>query len=108
MTDITNQANDDETPALQFSNWLKKLREEQPQADYWFKSMELDLLILQFVKSFRTADLALYVETLHSLMPWIFVLDHTHYARTLCPHYAWDKSQNVHFPTFREIKCTNR
>ena len=68
----TNQANDDETPALQFSNWLKKLREEQPQADYWFKSMELDLLILQFVKSCRIADFALYVETLHSLMPWIF------------------------------------
>ena len=26
----TNQDNDDETPALQFSNWLNKLWEEQP------------------------------------------------------------------------------
>ena len=71
----TKQANDDETPALPIFNWLKKLREEQPQTDYWFKSMELDLLILQFVKSCRTADFALYVETIYSLMPWIFVLD---------------------------------
>lgn len=27
--------------------WLKQLCTSQPQADYWFKSMELDLLILQ-------------------------------------------------------------
>ena len=38
---------------LSFDVWLKQLCVEQPQADYWFKSMELGLLILQFVKSCR-------------------------------------------------------
>ena len=37
---------DDFTP-LPFEEWLKQLCEQQPQAEYWFKSMELDLLILQ-------------------------------------------------------------
>ena len=36
---------------LSFDVWLKQLCVEQPQADYWFKSMELGLLIHQFVKS---------------------------------------------------------
>ena len=32
---------------LPFDEWLKMLCASQPQADFWFKSMELDLLILQ-------------------------------------------------------------
>ena len=82
----TNSDNGD-LLTLPFNVWLKQLFIEQPQADYyWFKSMELDLLILQFVKSCRTADFSLYMETLDSLMPWVFVLDHTHYARNLPIH----------------------
>ena len=48
--------------------------------------MELDLLILQFVKSCCIADFSLYMETLDSLLPWVFVLDHTHFARNLPIH----------------------
>ena len=81
-----SKANEENTHVLTFSNWLMQLQEEQPQADFWFKSMELDLLILHFVKSCRTADFKLYIETLHSLMPWIFALDHTNYARNLPVH----------------------
>ncbi len=36
----------DPTP-LPFDEWRKQLCIKQPQADYWFKSMELDLLILE-------------------------------------------------------------
>ena len=85
LTSTTNNDNGD-LITLPFDVWLKQLCVEQPQADYWFKSMELDLLNLQFVKSFRTADFSLYMETLDSLIPWVFVLDHTHYARNLPIH----------------------
>ena len=71
---------------LSFQDWLSRLRKEKPQAEYWFKAMELDLLILEFVKSCRTADFSLYKETLELLMPWVFALDHTHYARNLPVH----------------------
>lgn len=36
---------------LPFDEWLKQLCVSQLQADYWFKSMELDLLILQVRQS---------------------------------------------------------
>ena len=81
----TNYDNGD-LVTLPFDVWLKQLCVEQPQADYWFKSMELDLLILQFVKSCRTAAFSLYMETLDSLMLWVFVLDLTHYALNLPIH----------------------
>ena len=54
----TNNDNGD-LVTLPFDVWLKQLCVEQPQADYWFKSMELDLLILQFVNSCRTADFSI-------------------------------------------------
>ena len=34
---------------LQFDKWVKQVCASQPQADYWFKSMELDLLILSMI-----------------------------------------------------------
>ena len=80
------QSINDECAALPFQTWLVNLRKDQPQADYWFKAMELDLLILEFVKSCRKADFNLYIETLNSLLPWVFALDHTHYARNLPVH----------------------
>ena len=55
---LTNNDNGD-LVTLPFDVWLKQLCVEQPQADYWFKSMELDLLILQFVNSCRTADFSI-------------------------------------------------
>ena len=44
------------------------------------------ILVFQFVKSCRSADFSLYMETLDSLMPWVFGLDHTHYGRNLPIH----------------------
>ena len=35
------------TIPLPFDDWLKQQCSSQPQADFWFKSLELDLLILQ-------------------------------------------------------------
>lgn len=43
-------------------------------------------LFFQFVKSCRTGDFSLYIETLDHLMPWVFALGHTNYARNLPIH----------------------
>ena len=32
---------------LPFGRWVKQVCDSQPQVDYWFRSMELDLLIPQ-------------------------------------------------------------
>ena len=99
------QAMIDERAALPYQTWLAQLRRDQPQAEFWFKSMELDLLILEFVKSCRQADLDLYIETLKLLMPWVFALDHTHYARNLPVHLRDMQTLEVQHPAlYQEFK----
>ena len=82
---VDKPTNDDDggLSALSCHEWLCAV---QSQADYRFKSMELDLLFLEFVKPCRTADFSLYMETLGHLIPWVFVLDHTHFAQNLPIH----------------------
>lgn len=50
---------------------------------YWDKVIELQLLLNQYVKSLRTGNFNLYIDALDQMMPWIFALDHGHYARWL-------------------------
>ena len=38
------------------------------------------------MKSCRLANLELYIETLGTLMPWVFAFDHSNYARNLPTH----------------------
>ena len=61
-------------------------RDREPHFLYWHQTLELQLTVLQFVKSIRTASFDLYLETLEHLMPWVFALDHIHYARNLPIH----------------------
>ena len=44
---IEKAANDDSLIPPSLDEWIKQLCASQPQADFWFKCMELDLLILQ-------------------------------------------------------------
>jgi len=48
--------------------------------------LELELMVLTFVRSLREGNFHLYVETLQNLLPWFFALDQTHYARWLPVH----------------------
>jgi len=41
---------------------------------------------LLFIYALRASDFLLYVDSLTQLVPWFFVLDHTHYARWLSVH----------------------
>ena len=38
------------------------------------------------MKALRTADFKLYCEVLLQLMPWVFTIDNSHYARDLPAH----------------------
>ena len=44
----------------------------------------LELLLFQFLRSQREANFLLYVES--KIIPWMFALDHIHYARWLTVH----------------------
>ena len=48
--------------------------------------LRLGLTLFEFVKSLRTGNFHLYVDTLKSIAQWMFALDHHNYARWLPVH----------------------
>lgn len=69
-----------------FEEWCVQRASHSAQFDYWLKTLSLEILLLLFVRSIREGYFQLYIESLTKLMPWMFALDHTHYARWLTVH----------------------
>ena len=69
-----------------FEDWYKKHR-EQPKFPYWSCVLELELSILQFTQSIRTAYFNQFIQTLTKLLPCCccccFAIDDITYARWL-------------------------
>jgi hypothetical protein len=68
---------------LSFKEWHKQMEDKHPQFSYWSKTLDLELLFLQFLWSQCDANITLYVE---AIVPWMFAIDHLHYARWLSVH----------------------
>lgn len=66
--------------------WCERRQQEVPHFKFWYTAFQLELLVLIYVKSLRTADFPLYIDCLMQLAPWFFCLDHTNYARWLPVH----------------------
>lgn len=69
-----------------FEDWKENLSKLHPQFLYWARVLELQIVCLQLVRSFREANFALYLQSLTQLVPWMFALDNVHYARWLSVH----------------------
>ena len=52
-----------------------------PQFKFWSLTLKLELLVLSFVRSIRMGNFKLYKESIKSLLPWFFALDHASYSR---------------------------
>ena len=50
---------------------------------FWSLTLKLELLVLSFVRSIRMGNFRLYKQSIKSLLPWFFVLDHANYSRWL-------------------------
>ena len=61
-------------------------KEAHPMFKFCNLTLHLELLLLEYVKSIRSGDFYLYVKTILSVVPWMFSLDHHHYARWLPVH----------------------
>ena len=68
--------------ALSFDEWCNHQRRKVPQFQYWHTALQLELLLLVFLKSLRLADFGMYVDV-YKMLPWFFALNHTNYARWL-------------------------
>jgi hypothetical protein len=85
-----------------FEMWCSERKEECPQFLYWFTCLEIELLILTFVRSLHIGDFALYVDALLKLTPWFFSLNHTNYARWMPIHIRDMQSLAVRHPGVAE------
>ena len=75
---------DEETVA--FVEWCSQMSTQHPQFHYWYTVLQLEILFLQFMREQRERLFHLYIESLGKIIPWMFALDHYHYARRLTVH----------------------
>jgi hypothetical protein len=68
-----------------FVSWCEQ-QMAHPQFAYWAMIKDIELSLLAFVRSLRTSNFQLYVDSLTNIVPWFFSLDRTHYARWLSVH----------------------
>ena len=66
--------------------WCAERKAENPQFLYWFTCLELELLVLSFLRSLRTGNFEMYLNCITKLAPWFFTLNHNSYARWLSVH----------------------
>ena len=71
---------------VDFITWSKKQCDLYPQFLFWSTALELELLVLEFVRSLREGNFSLYVQVLGKLAPWLFALDLCNYSRWLPVH----------------------
>lgn len=69
-----------------FDDWCTRRNQESPQFQFWYMALQLELLVLTYVRSLRAANFPLYMDCLTQLAPWFFSLDHTNYARWVPVH----------------------
>lgn len=67
-------------------SWCSEQDKKIKQFRFWSTILNVELLVLFFVRSFRESDVRLYKESLSSLIPYFFALDHINYARWLPIH----------------------
>ena len=76
----------DNITAKPFHEWCADMESSHPQFFYWGKTLRLEVLFLQFMRSQRDGNFLMYLEALGSIIPWMFAMDHFHYVRWLSVH----------------------
>ena len=80
---IENQSNAEDQD---FTTWVKSESKAHPQFMFWTTALDLQLLVLEFVKATREGNFPVYVEVLSKIVPWMFALNLTNYSRWLPVH----------------------
>ena len=89
-----------EYPVLSMALWEER-QSCHPTFKFWNLILQLELLLFEFVKSIRSGNLQLFINTLMKIAPWVFALDHHRYARSLPVHIN-------EMSRIAQIKITNK
>ena len=66
-----------------FECWIAERKENSVQFLFWNTVFELESLLLTFVESIQLHDFEMFLSCLEQIAPWMFAMDHVHYARWL-------------------------
>ena len=86
---------DADATEMSFEDWCTHQMAKQPQFAFWSLILQFEIAVLLFVRSVRTGNFQLYIESLTNMAPWFFALDRTHYARWV-PVHIRDMTQLSH------------
>jgi len=82
---------------VEFDEWNEANSEHFPMFFFWSLVMELETIVLGFIRSIRSQNWKMYCKYLKLLCPWFFALNHHHYAR-------WT---SVHIRDIAQLEATN-
>ena len=71
----------DDSGDRDFEEWIDIHRKKSQHFKLWYTLLELECLMLMFVCSLRSGNFEMFIEVLDQFLPWMFSLNHTHYAR---------------------------
>ena len=80
---------------LTFDEWSYMQSNNEPQFKFWITTLNLELMVLQFIRSIRERDFHMYIQALLKVVPWLFAFNHVNYAHWLPVHI----SDMVNLPT---------
>ena len=83
LTKLAEKAFETQQEFTDYEAWEKQGKKQNSNISYWFHVMEMETLLFAFIKSLRDADFPAFLNSLKMIARWMFILDHTHYARWL-------------------------
>ncbi|CAG9769504.1 unnamed protein product [Ceutorhynchus assimilis] len=79
-------AHENEETDKTLHDWIDEKSKSSPMFKYWFMVLNLQILLLTFVRSVRSADFVIFKQSLKNMIPWYFLFSHYHYSRWLSVH----------------------
>ena len=83
---LLKRAYNDEAPTKPFKEWKRTKENKYPQFKFWSLTHNMEMLLLRSVRSLRSKNFKLFVESLEEIVPFFFAIDHLNYARWLSVH----------------------
>ena len=77
---------DEDKDKKEFTIWRSEMEEKNPLFQYWSIVLKLEMTLLMFTRSLCSRNYNLYKYSINQILPWMFSLDHYHYARWLSVH----------------------
>ena len=68
---------------LSKTSWYSKRTENHPTFKFWAMVLEMELILLMFIRSLQEENFELYLQSMAQMVPWFFALDHQNYSSWL-------------------------